>query len=190
VQVNLEVAIPAYDEDGRFVPITKPVRRPDHPELCANATAGSDSAKATQKTLTAMRALRLAARIGLALRMLRAVVKISKMAQLLGGDKGKAFDGHDRHLTDVVLVPPAIVAAAAAAAAAAGGQVQKEGGLREEERLVQDANSKDETNRWRLFTAAADGTIHAYDVLGIDTCPRRAVRAAGERPSGGGPMGV
>ena len=114
-----------------------------YPQVCANFTASSSSSSATtQKVFTAIRAARIVARIALALRILRAAVRIAKMARLLGGGKPKSFVGHRQAVLDVLMT----------------------NAMTEEEAKLRPTGAY--ADRYRLFTASADCTVMMYDVLG------------------------
>jgi hypothetical protein len=177
-QVTFEYSLPVYDEQGNFLPPT--VKRADHPDLCANATSTSDSARTTQQTFTAVRALRLVARVGIAFRVLRAVVKIARLAQLLGGGRGKVFDGHERLISAVAIAPPLPDPRLLARQAA---------GLRgcvccgdEQEEARGSSVAVPIWGKWRVVTASADSTMHMYDIVSTDVGARRGLAVA-DQPS-------
>lgn len=114
-----------------------------YPEVCANFSKASSSSSAsnTQKVFTAIRAARIVARIALALRILRAAVRIAKLARLLGGGKPKEFHGHRQAVMDVLVAPA----------------------LDDEEAKKKLPGAY--ADSYRLFTASSDSTVHMYDML-------------------------
>ena len=178
-QALVEFSLPVTDDSGNYLPPV--VTKSEYPALCANATSSSDSAKTTQRTFTAVRALRLVARVGIAFRVLRALVKIAKLAQLLGGSRGKRFDGHDAMVTSVVFAPPA------ADPAHAKGKRPLVPSLCRGKRAAAEGQARAVPiwGKWRLLTASADSTVHMYDILSTDMGSRRGEPADGHGPGAG-----
>ena len=167
-QVTVEFTLNVTDSDGHYLPPT--VTKAEYPYLCGNATSASGSAKTTQNTFTAVRALRLVARVGIAFRVLRAMVKIAKLAQLLGGSRGKCFDGHDSMVTGVVFAAPLADPSLAVSKKKRRLGIQKN-------TLIESSATLSKTTpiwgKWRLFTSSSDSTIHMYDILSSDTGTRK-----------------
>ena len=115
--------------------------------MCANFSASSSSSSAgnTQKVFTAIRAARIVARIALALRILRAAIRIARMARLLGGGKPKTFKGHSQAVMDVLVTRP----------------------IPDDEAKLRPSGAY--ADRYRLFTASADSTVKMYDILSDET---------------------
>ncbi len=149
-QASVDASIPAYDTEGHYLPPSAGVTERRYPALCANfsSTGGGSSAGNTQTVFTAIRAARIVARIALALRILRAAVRIAKMARLLGGGKPKVFAGHRQMITDVLIAPP----------------------LSEEEAAGLPPGAY--ADRFRLFTASGDSTVMMYDMLSDNAAGR------------------
>jgi hypothetical protein len=149
-QTSVDASIPANDAEGRYLPPSAGVTEERYPALCANFTSsgGGSSAGNTQTVFTAIRAARIVARIALALRILRAAVRITKMARLLGGGKPKVFAGHRQMVTDVLIAPPL---------------PEEEAGGRPPSAFA---------DRYRLFTASGDSTVMMYDMLSDNAAGR------------------
>jgi len=94
----------AVDRNGDWVPPVATMA--NNPYVCEVDASNLEAIKITQKTATGIRVARVMSKILTGIRILRALAKAARIARLLGGVGGKKFQGHDRFLTDVAILPP------------------------------------------------------------------------------------
>jgi WD40 repeat protein len=149
------------NEKGAYIP----------PPLLAKSEEGflyctvseQSSNKETQKAATGFRAARVLGRIALAIRIVRALVKAARIAQKLGGNRGKKFVGHDKSVTALKIVPPVskmfslwqIV-----------GSLCAHGEDAELAALSQWRASYE--NKWRFVSSSSDCVVIMWDIMGTE----------------------
>uniref|UniRef100_A0A6T8NGB6 C2 domain-containing protein n=3 Tax=Hemiselmis andersenii TaxID=464988 RepID=A0A6T8NGB6_HEMAN len=158
-KINYDLTTVVEDANGNHLPPV--VSQSSHPEVCdaASGTAASSNAQTTQKSLTTIRIARMVARIAVGVRVLRAIVKASKIAARLGDlQKGREFRGHDAWVSCVECVEPT------------EGKMpvwqkltQKVFGAKELDQLTIDEYRVQLRRRNRFFSASADGRVFMWD---------------------------
>ena len=124
------------------------------------------------QVFTSIRAVRIAARIALAVRILRAALKLARLYKVLGSGKPRQFVGHDRMVNDVELRPQA--SEAADQSGAWWGLWRRCGRSRPTD--GEDASDRPRLkDKFRLLTASADTTVLMFDVLSDALFDRKSV---------------
>ena len=127
--------------------------------LCPDEASAS-TGKETQKAATGFRAARVLGRIATGVRILRGLIKAARIAQRLGGKRGKKFEGHDRAVVALKIIPPA-QKKQDMSLFALGTSMMKPSHIKELE-----AWRRTYEGNWRILTGSVDCTLIMWDVLG------------------------
>lgn len=172
-QVGTDYSQDVTDPDtGEYLPPT--IKAKDYPEVCVEEVQGNAGQSAGSNAVKGLRVARIGSRIALAIRILRAVVKTARIALRLGGLKGKTFNGHEKFLTGLTVIPPLIRDRKGWFGVIKGevddddGGVHAEGGPLKESKKLEEWRTMVES-KWRLITSSGDNRVMMWDILGTET---------------------
>jgi WD40 repeat protein len=158
-KVAFDYAQPIFNEKGAYLPPPLLEKSEEGFLYCIVSEEGSN--KETQKAATGFRAARVLGRIALAIRILRAIVKAARIAQKLGGSRGKKFVGHDKSVTALKIVPP--VSRTFPFWQSVGNLCAHIGEAKELDKWRASYE-----NNWRFVSSSSDCVVIMWDVMGTE----------------------
>ena len=160
-KVGIDYSQDVWDSANNYIPPTLQQDSILGKMYCPDE-AGGGQGKETQKAATGFRAARVMGRIATAIRILRALVKAARIAQKLGGRRGRKYTGHDKAVVALKVMPP--VEKPKKRKSLLKGLTQLR--FKSQENKALEAWRASYENKWRLLTGSADCSLIMWDILG------------------------